>query len=97
MSKNNYKISLHIAIFFILLILYFIIGLLYEGIMLGTFNYGEIMDTIIIGITKMFYFPFNTIFKPSSDIVYFIGIFINLNLYSTIIYFLIKTLLRKTP
>ncbi len=93
--KNMYNLPVHIAIFFILLILYFIIELLYEGIMLGTSNYGKTLNTIIIGVAEFFYFPFNTIFNSSSDIIYFLGIFINLNIYTAIIYFLTKTFLRK--
>ena len=93
--KNKYNLPVHIAILFILLILYFIIGLLYESIMLETSNYGKALNMIIIGIAELFYFPFNTIFNPSSDMIYFIGIFINLNIYTAIIYFLTKTFLRK--
>ena len=63
--------------------------------MMETSSYGKTLDMIIIGIAELFYFPFNTIFNPSSDIIYFIGIFINLNIYTVIIYFLTKTFLRK--
>jgi hypothetical protein len=92
--KNKYNISIHIAVFLILLILYFFIGLLYEGIMLETSDHGSILNSVIIGITELLYFPFNTIFNPSSDLMYFLGIFINLNIYTVLICILSRKLLN---
>jgi hypothetical protein len=96
--KGSYHISLHAAVFLLLLLLFFINALLYEGIMMGTINFGSLLDSMIIGLAALFHFPFNTIFKPSSDVLYFLGLFINLNLYAFLIYRVTKGLfnwLRK--
>ncbi len=93
--KIKYKISFHIAIFLILLITYFITGFMYESIMMETSDYGKIINATIIGLAEIFQFPINYLFNLKSTLANFMGIFLNLNFYAVIIYFLTKLFFRK--
>jgi hypothetical protein len=92
--KFNYKI--YIAIFLILLVILSITVFLYEGVKMEISDYGSFGNSLILSLAELFQFPFNTIVNPSSDVVYFIGVFINIGIYSMIIYFVSRLLLKRT-
>ena len=92
-KKINFKI--YIGIFLILFVLSFINALLYDGVKMGTADFGIIGNSIIITSAYIFLFPFNTIVKPSSDIIFFIGLLFNIAIYTTLTYCLLVALFKR--
>ncbi|MEO9512635.1 MAG: hypothetical protein ABJN84_09730 [Flavobacteriaceae bacterium] len=91
--KINFKI--YAGIFLIITIMFFITIFFYDGIRMGTTDYGTIVNSIVLGLAGLLQFPFNTIVKPSSDSIYFLGIFINIAIYTFLIYYALKFVLIK--
>ncbi|MCF1192034.1 hypothetical protein LRR18_10610 [Mangrovimonas sp. AS39] len=60
-----------------------------------TADFGTMGNSLILALANIFQFPFNTIVKPTSDIIFFIGLLFNIAIYATIIYFLLVELLKQ--
>lgn len=62
---------------------------------MGTSDYGSIGNLLILGLANIFQFPFNTVVKSSSDSIYFLGIFVNIAIYSILIYYISRVILKQ--
>jgi hypothetical protein len=91
-KRINFKIFL--GSYFVLFVLFLINVFLYEQIRMETADFGIIVNSLILGLTSVFQFPFNAIMQPSLDIVFFIGLLINIAIYTMTIYFFTKALLN---
>lgn len=94
--KSNFNILIYLGIFIVLLLLFFLNGMVYEEMMKGTLNFGSIMKEIIGGLANLFHFPANIFISPTSDLPFLFLLFINLNFYTILIFCIRKVVLRIT-
>lgn len=93
--KNRFNYKIYFGIFLTIVIVFFITIFLYEGVKMGTSDYGSFGNSVILNLADLFQFPFNKIVKSSTDIVYFLGILINIAIYTMIICLISRLLLRR--
>ncbi len=91
-GRFNYKI--YGAIFLTIALAFFAIIFFYEGVKLGTSDFGQFGNMLILGLADLFQFPINTLVKPSSGTFYFLGIFFNIAIYALILYLMSKVILK---
>jgi hypothetical protein len=96
MKKHKLNFPVYIAIFLLVFLLYVGVIGLYEGMMKSSSNYGVILSPLIISLANLMQFPSNIFIKPiSSDLLFFLGIFINLNFFTILIYIIARKILKR--
>lgn len=93
LKKINFNI--YIGIYLILFVLSFITALMYDAVKMETADFGTIGNSLILALANIFQFPFNTIVKPTSDIIFFIGLLFNIAIYAVLIYFILMELFKR--
>lgn len=94
-KKNRFNILVYAIIFIIILALFFLNAIMYEGIMQETSDYGSILNSIVISLANLFQFPSSIVLSSKSNISFLLIMFVNLNFYTIVIYFLRKKIISN--
>ncbi len=91
--KRRCNVLAYLAILSVLFLIYLSVIALYETIKESGSDYGRIGNFFILNLAEIFQFP-SRLFLTSEDNFYFLGVLIDLCVYSVIIYFMIKSIFR---